>query len=66
MFFKKIPDFIGIYDGALSSNQCKELIKYINGSDLVLGRCAGGEVIQSQKDCFEMGMDVTDLSLIHI
>ena len=65
MFFKKIPDFIGIYDGALSSNQCEEIIDYINSSDLVIGRCAGGEVIQSQKDCFEMGMDVTDNNIVN-
>ena len=65
MFFKKVPDFIGIYDGVLSSNQCKEIIDHINSSDLLIGRCGAAEVDQSKKDCLESSMEISNNSIVN-
>ena len=50
-------DFIGIYDNALSSYHCKEIIKWIEKQDLVKGITGGGEgsrVDISKKDSWEV------------
>ena len=50
-------DFIGIYDNALSSYHCKEIIKWIEKQDLVRGVTGGGEglgVDTSKKDSWEV------------
>ena len=35
------PNFIGIYDNALMSYQCKEIIKWTENQDLIRGKSAG-------------------------
>ena len=34
-FFHKTPNFIEVYDNALTSNECQEIITYINSQKLV-------------------------------
>ena len=58
-------DFFGIYDNALSSDQCKEVISYMDESELERG--AFGEhssIDASIKDCWEMKGIITDGSAV--
>ena len=58
-------DFIGIYDNALSSDQCKEIVSYMDESELERG--AFGEhssIDASIKDCWEMKGIITDGSAV--
>ena len=48
------PDFIGVVDGALPSNICKEIIKYIDGKQLVQGGYGDGQIDLNYKDVQEV------------
>ena len=58
-------DFIGIYDNALSSDQCKEVISYMDESELERGAFGeNSEIDTSIKDCWEMKGIITDGSAV--
>ena len=58
-------DFIGIYDNALSSDQCKEIISYMDASELERGGFGEhGSIDASIKDCWEMKGIITDGSAV--
>ena len=48
-----IPDFIEVYDNALSSSQCKEIIDWTEGHNLIRGGTSIG-YSPLKKDCFEV------------
>ena len=61
------PDFIGVIDDALPSNICNEIIKYIDGKQLVQGGYGDGQIDLKYKDVQEVRpVPFLDLSLIHI
>ena len=48
------PDFIGVIDDALPSNICNEIIKYIDGKQLVQGGYGDGQIDLKYKDVQEV------------
>ena len=47
-------DFIEVYDDVLSSNQCKEIIEYIDSKELVKGTFYGAAIDPEIKDCWQV------------
>ena len=65
--FNKTQDFIRIYDNALSSDQCKEMIEWIDQRNLgrgVLG--ANPRIDLDSKDDWEVGGEFTNFENNHI
>ena len=55
--FRRNPDFIEIYDNALSKKECKFLIDYFEQSnEVVQGRTTSG-IYPEAKKCVELGFD---------
>ena len=48
-FFHTIPNFIEVYDNALTSNECQEIITYINSQKLVRGSLGSAQEINIEK-----------------
>ena len=48
-FFHKTPNFIEVYDNALTSNECQEIITYINSQKLVRGSLGSAQEINIEK-----------------
>ena len=56
------PNFIEIYDNALSSKECREIISYINDQSLTQGNTSSG-ILKEVKDCWETWGSVGDESM---
>ena len=56
------PNFIGVYDNALSSYKCMEIIKFIESQKLVKGLFGGNKIDLEKKDDWEVGLDLGNIS----
>ena len=62
--FRKNPDFIEIYDDALSQKECEILINQFEKSDeQFVGETSGGYT-PDQKKCMQLSVDLNDQSVI--
>tara|TARA_R100000008_G_C3537239_1_gene142733 strand:- start:43 stop:627 length:585 start_codon:yes stop_codon:yes gene_type:complete len=58
------PHFIGVYDNALSSGQCKEIIKFLESQELGRGTFAHGLLDLQSKDDWELLSRLSDGSVV--
>ena len=49
-----MTDFIEVYDEALSADQCKQIIEYIEAQTMGRGAFAGGRLDLRTKDCWQV------------
>ena len=56
------PNFIGVYDNALSSYKCMEIIKFIESQKLVKGLFGRNKIDLEKKDDWEVDADLCNIS----
>ena len=62
----QIPFFIEVYNDALTKEQCKKIIDFINSSDLTPGLVQTplkADLIQSEKDSWDISLNADDTSI---
>ena len=59
-----MSNFIGVFDNALLTKECKYIIDYMNTSDLMtpgwVNTSEGSGVVEKYKTSTEMGIDIRD------
>ena len=57
---KNNPDFIQVFDNVLTSDQCKNITKYLDSQEKILGKVGSNELNLKIKECWEVYGDFSN------